>query len=66
MSKKYDGWVIKIKVLGKYPDIYLMWTFNTHRKRAIHTLEENWHTNYSTRRRRGELKAVKVKLVEVE
>ena len=65
MAKKYDGWVIK-SLVWRTP-FYLMWTFRATRKEAIQEVEESWHTiSYSTRRKRGELLAVKVKLVEVE
>ena len=63
MSEKHDGWVIK-NLMWRNP-FYLMWTFSTTRKEAIQEIEENWNTNYSARRRNGELLAVKVKLVEV-
>lgn len=61
---KYGGWVIKNRTWRN--PFYLTWTFHTTRKETIQELEESWHTNYSTRRKKGDLRAVKVKLVEVE
>ena len=64
MAKKYDGWVIK-SLVWRTP-FYLLWTFRTTRTEAMRELEESWEVSYSKRRRRGEIMAVKVKLVEVE
>ena len=61
---KYDGWVIK-NLMWRVP-FYLTWTLRTTRKETIRELEKSWGDDYSIRRKKGELRAVKVKLVEVE
>ena len=62
--KDYDGWIIK-NIAWRNP-FYLLWTFAPTRKEAIQEFEETWEADYSTRRRRGEVRAVKVKLMEVK
>ena len=59
MNKKHDGWVVK-SCYGKTPSL-MFWTFSLRRNGAI----RNWGAGWETGRKKGWLKVVKVKLVEV-
>ncbi len=54
---KYDGWVVK-SIHG-----FLVWTFAETRSGIINRWGKD---NWKRQRRKGEYKAVKVKLMEVE
>ena len=58
---KYDGWVVKS--FWTDPSFLLIWTFEETRREVIN----KWGKDiWKKGRRKGEYKAVKVKLVEVK
>ena len=60
----YDGWVIK-SLYTRTP--FLMpWSFNETRRGVIEWYEFSTSDDWKKERRKGRLKIVKVKLVEVE
>lgn len=62
MSEKYEGWVIKSFLSGE--PFLLYYTFRTTRTEAIRSMASmgDW---YKKNRRKGNLKAVKIRFVEV-
>lgn len=61
---KYDGWTIK--ALWRKPSWLIAQFFHSKRGEVIRAYEEEWGENYRKDREAGDVKLVKVELVEVE
>ena len=63
--EKYDGWIIKVTWPDRKP-YFLPWTFKRNRTDVIKAFEDTWNEPWSTYRRNGSHKIVKIKFVEVD